>query len=367
MKMTLATSLAVTLIAGGISAPVSLAGEAGAPPAGAKSETKAEKKAGAEDAAAPGGKAAAGQDAPLSVKEKNQMKNNMRKFLQNGRLDRLATLVEKAFSRADPGRDRDLLAMVHFYRSGLLAKEGKDADAWDNIEKSIGFGYLSANGFRNLGIIPDTFKKSDKPSPVPPGLTFKDRMTQLEEDTEALLWSDFEKEVRGAVGSQKGEGFKLPPEGGIGPNPLKSDGLGGRPACLVVTPIFHDGFTKEALALERLAEAYKGKVEVGVLFYQADPNDAGRRDLTANEKTGYIAKLGWKKPIPTAIVGREYVRGLEIPYFPAHFFVTPAGTLGYRRDGFLEEKQLDFIFSEMAKLSSPPSPAPQEPAKEEEK
>jgi hypothetical protein len=367
MKETFAMSLAVLILAGGLAAPISLAGEAQAPSADTKAEKKAGKKAGAkkavtENAGAAGEKkAAAGQEGPLSVKEKNQMKNNMRKFLQNGRLDRLATLVDKVFQRADLGRDRDLLAMAHFYRAGLLAKDLKDAEAWDSIEKSIEFGNLNADGFRSLGIIPDTFKGSEK---------FKSRMAKLEKETEQLLWSDFEKEVRGSVGSQKAEPFALPPEGGLGPNPLKSEGLKGRPACLIMTPIFHDGFTKEAMALERLAEAYKGKVDVGVLFYQADPNDAGRRDLTANEKTGYISKLGWKKPIPTAVVGREYVKGLEIPYFPAHFFITPKGTVGYRRDGFLEEKQLDFIFGELAKLAPtppPPSPAPQEPAKEEPK
>ena len=133
-----------------------------------------------------------------------------------------------------------------------------------------------------------------------------------------------------------------------------------------MTPAYHDGFIKEVPGLERLSTAFKDKVEVAALLYQANAANADLRDMSS----GFLTAMKLKSPIPAAVVDRAYVRTLEIPYFPGHFFVTSKGTLAYGRNGFLEEKDLEFIFTEMAKLApapeapkTEPAPAPQEAPK----
>ncbi len=298
---------------------------------------------------------------PLPTAKKRALKNQMRRLYQNGKLDKLRAVVEDAFKVSHPEADKDVLAFAAFYRAGFKGKENDWDGCMEWIEKAIGYGYLSADGFEGMDMIPAAFKYSQKDT------RFLDRMKKLRQEAEVIIWSEYTTGVKEAITKTPETTVEL---SGIqeiqaeGCQPVAPETLKGKPICLVISPILHDGFTKEAPILERMAQIYKGKVEPVVLFYQYYRDDEARKGLAKK----YIKELNWKVPIRVGIVARDFVKPLEIPFYPCHLFLAPKGTLVYRQDGFMREKEIDFVLGEIAKLAPPPPPPPPpapEPKKEE--
>ncbi len=334
------------------------AGEEGAPPPAEKKDAAekggekkpGEKKAGKKAAKAEaGGEKAAGGTA-ITVAKINTWKKRMRQTYQNGNLTNLAIVVANVLKETEglsaTKLGRECLAMACYYKSGLVGQTGKLEESMDWVEKSIGYGWESADGLESFDMLSGITREK----------RFVDRMKKLREEVEAKVREEFERSVKDGIARPPAEKLGLPSAPGSLPGsvpglkPLEPAAISGRPACLIVTPIHHDGFTKEAAILERMAEIYKDKVEICVLFYQNDPADEARKEMTRRYVNDTL-HLKSKNPLPAAIVGRDYVKALGIPYFPAHFFLNPEGSVVYRKDGFLEEPELDFILGEEAKLT----------------
>ena len=351
MKRFASTTLA-SVFAFSVSATCIEAADAPAPQhvAEAKPEKKAEGKPektaeGKTEKKAKGGKKKALEigDGPLTAQMKADLKKRMRRQTQSGNIANLRITVKLALDKADKERDRDLLAVAHFYNAGLASTDGTDALFYDSIELAIANGNLNADGFENLALIPDSFKNAAR---------FMARMEKLRKEATEILKAEFEKDVRSRLKNAQPETVSLPDGCGIGPNPLSPAAIVGKPAVLVVTPVNHDGFDKGAKSLATLAKEFDGKVVVAALFCQYDPADAKRR--TATEAA--IKSLGIT--LPTGLVGREFLKAFDIPFFPAYFFVGSDGKMPTRQNGFLEEGQLRFILGELAGLAKPPAEPP---------
>ncbi len=326
----------------------------------AKAPKKDGKKAGTQkESKKESGKKADAPAGPLTVQQKSKAKNRMRQQLQKGDLAALERIVNNQFALADPERDRDVLSHAAFYRAGLYANSGKpQAEVLEWVNKAIDYGFLSVAGFEGLGLIPDTIKNSKE---------FKDRMARLLQEVEKLLWSDFEKEVRAGIKNPSTAPLPIPVESGLSSVKLDPASFQGRPAAIVVTPTHHDGFTKELPHLEKLAAKHADRVRTLVLFSQYDAGDKRRIEQTEKYIAGLEKNAGVKLTLPAAVVDRAYTRPLDIPYFPANVFLNADGKVVYRYpNGYISEKHLDFILTELA-ASAPPLPPPPPPPPAEEK
>ena len=368
MRSILLDRLAVVLLAACPAFSPSLAGEEGAPPpAGDKQEgdaKPAEKKGAGKKA---GGKKAAGKaegaavdekdptSIPLTVKQLTTWEKRMRQTYQAGNFTNLKIILgnvlpnEKRLSETKLGRE--CFGIACFYKSGFVAQERKLDEALNWINKAIDNEFLSASAFESLTEL----------EPLKADPRFVARMKKLRDELDQLMRKEFEKEVTDGI-AKPGERLVLPAAPGalpagqlMGFQQFTDGALAGRLACVIVTPIHHDGFTKEAPSLERLAEMYKDKIDVCVLFYQVDSKDDSRKELT-QKYINMTLGLKTKTPLKGAIVGRDYVKPLEIPFFPAHYFLNADGRVIYARNGFLEENKLEFIFGEQARITPPPAP-----------
>jgi hypothetical protein len=285
---------------------------------------------------------APGDSKGLTAKQRSNLKKRMRSLTQAGKLEELRVAVQKVL---DPKAqaDRDLLRDAEFYQAGLLARDGDEKGFWEWAEKAIAHGHINADGFENLSLIPDAIKNSER---------FKTRMQKLRSEAETVVWQEFVDSVRSGIEKPSAEPLALPAESGIGPHPFSAKDLQGRAACLVVTPILHDGFEKEIAHLKEAAKGHADRVAVAVLFYQYEADEA-RKKRTEE----YLTRS--KLDFPSALVTRSYLRPLDIPFYPCHLFLDKEGKLAYRQDGYLPEKKMDFIFDELARAVGPVEKAPE--------
>ena len=213
MKRVLVTMLAAMtgfVLAAG---PLALGADDKAPvPTG---EKKAGKKAGGKKAEASGaeGKAQAGTAGPLTVQDKVAKMQRLRKLVQAGNMVVLEKVIENCFQLGDPARDRDLLALASFFRAGLFGKSGDEAKCWEWMEKAIGYGFLSASGFEDLSLIPDSFKQTAK---------FKERMEKLRTDAEILVEEEFQKDVLAGISNPARRPSSFPKATGSASDPILS-------------------------------------------------------------------------------------------------------------------------------------------------
>ncbi len=314
-----------------------------------------------QDAAS--GAAKSKETPPMKVAAKERIKNNIRRLLQNSRMERAAALVEKAITDGEKHPlNKDLLAFACWARAVLEGNKSKDPGAQEDepkkrcleyFDRAIENGWKNPFTFQYAALIRDDIRSSPE---------FVARVEKLGAAFEEAEREEFSKRL------EKGF-FDAAQDGGIFPLPEAITGdsalaakLEGRPAMLAVTRIYHDGFLKALPVLEELSAEYGDSVPTVILFYQAFEDDEFRRQLTAR----YIDTHEIK--VPSVIVTRRYIEPLSIPIFPTFLFLDHEGRLVLRQEGLLHERFMSKFFrlayEELVKREPQPEPQPKpEPQK----
>jgi hypothetical protein len=327
--------------------------ESKASPAPTGGEKAQKTKAAADKVEAGGekGKAAKSDSPILAVNEKEKIKNDIRRLLQNSRMAQAKEKVEDAIKRGGlHPSNKDLLAFAHWAKAILEGNANDAGKCIEHFDLAVEAGWTNPFTFQYAALIPDGIRQSAE---------FTRRVEALTQKFEDAQAAKFQKQVQAGIAAAAASSEPLAlPEAITANEPLRN-ALQGKPVLLVITRIYHDGFRKAVPVLKELYEKHQDRFPVVVLFYQNDDADEHRAKLTAR----YVGEEKLD-PIPHAIVGRDFVRPLSLPIFPVFLFLDAQQRVAFRQDGLIHEK---FItrFLEMAMQSvAATSPAPAPPKEE---
>lgn len=281
--------------------------------------------------------------APVPVKEKEKIKNNIRRLIQNSRMTRARGLVKNAIKKAGKNpANADLLAFAYWAKAVLEGnaqpdpKTGED-HAKENCLKyfdlAIASGWKNPYAFQYAALIRDDVRSSPE---------FLERVERLAREFEAQEDARFRKRLEeGLARAGSGSAVALPEE-------LRSlEAVRGRPALLVLAELYHDGFTKAIPVLRAVHDDFKDSVPVVVAFYQYRPVDELTRKLAA----GYVRQNALEAPY--GFVGREAVKALDVRLFPVFLFVDSEARVVFRQDGLLNKEFMEKFFrTALAKLAA---------------
>jgi hypothetical protein len=331
-----------------------------APPAGSAEESApAGEAAPAEQGAAAGKKKkkAAGDAEPKGLTidwngvplTKVKIINRMGRLKKVNNWENLDKLSQKAIAAGNEHGDRQLVTLGTWYQVYVLLNRDppEQEGAFKKFQEAVGLGYRNVV---EMAESPELETLRQKPEVA-------EVIARLEKDLKERLRAEFRAEVDAAFASAgQGAGTsRLSDLRTVQGEPLWKD---GRAMAIAVTRVHHEGFEKTLPALAKIRE----QAPVGLLFYQFDAADKGRKDQTG----AYLHKLGLKE-LPCAIIDREAFKELTAEilarraaaklagspagteddrfqeYLPYLLFFDGKGNLLYGACGVLADEQLAYV------------------------